>query len=171
MVRPLFQDGTGIVHFMKAVTRQIGTILLASGVLAGVANSVHPRRIPWVQNWSRQVEARARQQKIQAIPLSVALEKFQSGRSVFVDARSPESFAQGHIAGAVSIPFESVDEKFTILAELIDSGNELVIYCTNRACDDALLLAAELQSMGCSNMVLYIDGYELWEKHGGGVER
>jgi len=155
---------------MKAVCRQIGTILLASAVLAVVVNSVHPRKIPWVQNWSRQVEARARQQKIKIIPLSVALGKFQSGNTVFVDARSSREFARGHIAGAVSIPFEAVHETFAILAELIGAGDELVIYCTNRECDDALLLASELRSMGCSNLVLYIDGFDMWQKHGGEVE-
>ncbi len=35
----------------------------------------------------------------------------------------------------------------------------------------AIMLAMELQAMGCSNLVLYIDGFELWEKHGGEVER
>ncbi|MCK4563886.1 MAG: rhodanese-like domain-containing protein, partial [Verrucomicrobia bacterium] len=79
-------------------------------------------------------------------------------------------FAQGHIPGAVSIPFQSLDERFQGIVDLIDSGKELVPYCKNRDCDDSLMLAIELQAMGCSNLVLYIDGFELWEKHGGATE-
>ncbi len=151
--------------------KRIGVILLVSGVVALVANSVHPRKIPWVQDWSHQVEAKAASKKIKAIPLSVALERFKTGQSVFVDARSSSDFAAGHVAGAVSVPFESFDEYFSAVAELIDSGKELVVYCSSRECDDALLLASELQSMGYSNLVLFVDGFELWQKQDGPVER
>ncbi|VGO21410.1 rhodanese-like domain-containing protein [Pontiella sulfatireligans] len=156
---------------MNPTLQRIGIILLVSGVLAVVANSVHPRKIPWVQDWSRHVEAKATKQKIKVIPLSVALEKFQTLESIFIDARSAEEFEQGHIPRAASIPFESLDEYFPILGGLIDSGRELILYCKTRECDDALMLAIELQKMGASNLVLYVDGFELWEKHGGEVER
>jgi rhodanese-related sulfurtransferase len=135
-----------------------------------VANSVHPRKIPWVQDWSRQVESKAAKHKIKVIPLSVALEKFQAEETVFIDARSADEFAQGHIPGAVSIPFQSLEEQFPMIGNLIDSGRELIVYCKNRDCDDSLLLATELQAMGCSHLVLYVDGFELWKKHGGEVE-
>lgn len=152
---------------MNPTIKRIGVLLLASAVAAVVANSVHPRRIPWVQDWSRQVEAKAAQRKIKVIPLSIALQKFQGRDVVFVDARSTAEFTLGHIPGAVSIPFQSLEEMFPEVGTLIDSGKELVIYCKNRECDDSLLLATELQAMGCSNLVLYVDGFELWEKHGG----
>lgn len=155
---------------MKSTVQRIGTILLISGVVAVVANSVHPRRIPWVQDWSVHVEAKAAKQKIKVIPLSVALKKFQALEVVFVDARPADEFAQGHIPGAVSIPFQSLEDQFPAIGDLIDSGEELVVYCKNRDCDDSLMLAIELQSMGCSNLILYVDGFELWEKHGGAVE-
>lgn len=155
---------------MKSTLQRIGIILLISGVAAVVVNSVHPRRIPWVQDWSRHVEAKAAKQKIKVIPLSVALEKFQALETVFIDARPADEFAQGHIPRAVSIPFQSLEEYFPAIVELLDSGKELVVYCKNRDCDDSLLLAIELQALGCSNLVLYVDGFELWKKHGGAVE-
>ena len=152
---------------MKATAKQIGYILLASAALSVGVNVVHPRRIPWVQDWSRQVEAQAAKQDIKVIPLTVALERFRCGESLFVDARSAIHFAQGHISAAVSVPFEQFDELFPAIVDLIDSGRELVVYCSNRECDDALLLASRLKEIGGSNTVLYIDGFEMWEKHGG----
>lgn len=152
---------------MKTTVQRIGVILLASGVLAIVANSVHPEKIPWVQDWSRHVEAKAAKQKIKVIPLSVALQRFQSAQSIFIDARSADEFARGHIPGAVSVPFSSIDEFFQKHGNGIDSGRELVVYCKNRECDDSLMLAIELQAMGASNLLLYVDGFELWKKHGG----
>ncbi len=152
---------------MKTTAKQTVVILLASAVLAVVANRVHPRRIPWVQDWTRQVEDQAVKQNIKVIPLTVALGKFHSGEALFVDARSADHFAQGHISGAVSVPFERFDELFPFIVDLIDSGRELVVYCTNRECDDALLLASMLKELGGSNTGLYIDGFEFWQKHGG----
>lgn len=151
--------------------KQIGALLLASAVLAVVANSVHPQRIPWLQDWSRQVEAKAAEQKVRVIPLPVALEKFRDRKAAFLDARPAEDFKRGHIPGAVSVPLESIDEQYAIIVKLIDSGKELVVYCKNRECDDALLLATELNAMDRTNIILFIDGFESWEKYGGEVER
>ena len=75
-----------------------------------------------------------------------------------------------HISGAISVPFQSLEELFVTIGELIDSGKELVVYCKNRECDDSLMLAIELQAIGCSNLVLYVDGFELWEEYVGAVE-
>jgi rhodanese-related sulfurtransferase len=157
-------------RLIKPTTRRIGILLLAGGVLAVVANGIRPQGIPWVQDWSRYVEAKAAKQGIRVIPLSVALEKFQSLEATFVDARSADEFADGHVSGAVSIPFQSLEEHFPALGSLVDSGRELVVYCSNRECDDALLLAIELQAMGAKRLVLYVDGFDLWQEYGGAVE-
>jgi len=161
--------GTLSLHHltMKSIVRQIGVVLMISGILAAVANSVHPRRIPWVQDWSNHLEARARKAAIKVIPLSVAFDRHQSGESVFVDARSAEEYEGGHIPGALSIPFQSFDDHFETLGRLIDAGREVVLYCRSRECDDALLLAIELQSMGGTNLALYVDGFERWKAYGG----
>ncbi len=156
---------------MKTTLKRIGIILLVSGVVAGVANLVHPRKIPWVQDWSRHVEAKAAKQKIKVVPLSVALEKFQTLETIFVDARSTDEFEAGHVSGAVSVPFQSLEDYFPAIVELLDGGKELLVYCANRECDDSLMLAIELQAMGASNLVLYVDGFEAWEKYGGEVVR
>jgi len=145
--------------------------MLVSGFLALVANTVHPRKIPWVQDWSNLVEGKAREAGIKVVPLSVALNKHRMGQSVFIDARPAKEFAAGHISGAVSVPFQELDDHFFTLGQLVDAGKELVPYCKNRDCDDGLMLAKELQAMGAGNVVLYIDGFELWAKHGGAVER
>ncbi len=155
---------------MRITLQRIAIILLAGGVLAVAMNLVHPQRIPWVQDWSRYVESRAAQQKIPVIPLSVALKKFQSSEVVFVDARPAEEFAEGHVSGAVSIPFQSLEDFFPTLGNLADSKKELVVYCSNRECDDGLLLATELQSMGAERLLLFVDGFDLWKKYGGEVE-
>jgi rhodanese-related sulfurtransferase len=155
---------------MKPTSKHILIILFASGLAALVANSIHPRRVPWVQDWSYHVETRAAARQIKVVPLSVALGYAQSPGHVFIDARSEEEYREGHISDAFSIPVQFLEEKFSSIVDLVDSGKTLVVYCKNRDCDDALLVASELQAIGCSKLVLYVDGFELWEKHGGPVE-
>ena len=150
---------------MKTTLKQIGMILLVSGFFALIANSVHPRKIPWVQQWSNLVEGKAREQGIQVISLSTVLQTFKSGQAVFIDARSAGEYEEGHIPNAVSVPFHMLDEKFPVLVELLDTQSELVVYCSNRDCDDALLLATELQAMGAEHLSIFIDGYEVWKNY------
>lgn len=138
-------------------------------VLAVAANLVHPRRIPWMQDWSGQVEARAAKMGISVAPLLTVREKFENREVLFIDARSAFAFAEGHIPGAVSIPFDALDESLETIIGLIGSGREVVVYCTDRKCDDALLLANELKAMGASKLVLYVDGYANWKRSGGPV--
>jgi rhodanese-related sulfurtransferase len=156
---------------MISTLKRIGIILFVSGVVAVIANSVHPRKIPWVQNWSNQTEAKAKQNGIKVIPLSLALQKFQSlGNGAFIDARSAEEFEAGHISGAISVPFQSLEENFPTIGNLLDSGKQLIVYCSNRDCDDSLMLAIELKAMGAESLVLFIDGFEVWKKYGGATE-
>ncbi len=160
-----------LIQAMKSTAKQIGIILLVSSVLAVAANVVHPRRIPWILDWSNQLEARAADNKIPVIPFAVAQRRVQAETSVFVDARPAGEFFNGHIPGAVSLPFEALDEHGELLIGLIDSGQELIIYCSNRECDDALLLAQELKVIGATNLTLFIDGFDSWNEHGSEVER
>ena len=88
---------------MSGTAKQIAAILLVSGVVAVVANVVHPHGIPFVQSWSDHVEARARKAGINVIPLSVAL----TTKAQFIDVRPWEEFDRGHIPDALSIPLSA----------------------------------------------------------------
>ena len=144
-----------------------GHILLiigVSGFLAGVVNLVHPERIPWVQDWDNYIESKALREGIGVIPLSVAFALYEEGGHRFVDARLASDFSESHIPGAVSLHFADLDRQFDVLGPLLESAVPLVVYCTNRECDDALLLALELRAMGQSNLLYYVDGFEVWEE-------
>jgi phage shock protein E len=51
---------------------------------------------------------------------------FVAGGARLVDVRTPEEFAQGHIAGAVNIPVEDLDRR---MGELGSKAKSLVVYC------------------------------------------
>ncbi|BFL84745.1 rhodanese-like domain-containing protein [Shewanella baltica] len=56
----------------------------------------------------------------------IALDKIAAGAMV-LDVRTPEEFAEGHLANAVNIPFEQVEEKFAKRGIAKDAP--VVLYC------------------------------------------
>jgi len=150
--------------FRSAIPKQVLLIILASGLLAGVANLAHPRRIPWVQDWGSYVEAKAVQAGIEVIPLGLAHSLHQAGNHLFVDTRPVKEYGKGRVPGSISLQFDALDNQLSTLEQVLDSNKPLVVYCRNRECDNALLLAIELRDMGQSNLLYYVDGFELWEE-------
>lgn len=144
--------------------KRVLAILCTSLLLAVAVNSIHPRRIPWVQDWNGYAESKAIAAGIRVVPLSRAYALHQAGGHLFVDARPADEYAAAHIPGAVSLPFQSLDGHVDALAALLESDRPLVVYCSNRKCDDALLLALQLQEMGQTNLLYYADGFERWRK-------
>jgi len=152
------------------IVLQMLAIVEGGALLGGVVNLARMDGILWVQDWGNYVEAKAAEVGVDVIPLSVAFSFHEAGEHLFVDARSAEKFGEGYIAKAISLPFEELDERFEALDQILSSELSAIVYCTNRECDDALLLAVELRDMGKSNLLYYVDGFELWEESGCPVE-
>jgi len=48
-------------------------------------------------------------------------------RVVILDVLAPETFANGHIPGAINIPVKDIRERATL--ELPDRSQEIIVYC------------------------------------------
>jgi len=77
------------------------------------------------------------------------LAAYLAGQPVFVliDARSPEEYATGHVAGAVNIPFDQLEQHRSLLPA--DPNAPLLVYC--RSGRRAGLLVTSLQQAGFGN--------------------
>jgi len=98
-----------------------------------------------------------------------------SGRPGFVllDSRSAESWAQGHVPGAVHVPGREIAERAP--AEL-DRSVPVVAYCWGPACNGATRAGLALATLGFRVREM-IGGFEYWAREGlpvetaGGVHR
>ena len=61
---------------------------------------------------------------------------------ILLDVRSPDEFQNGHLAGAVNIPVESLEEQIWQL----DRGRPIVVYCGHGS--KSLMAARMLDRMG-----------------------
>lgn len=98
------------------------------------------------------------------VSLSQAYELYRE-KIVFIDARDVELFEKGHIAGAINLPYFSVDE-FINRLDGIDKSDPIVTYCEGADCDESIRLGNELFSKGYKKVFVFFGGWEEWEKSG-----
>ncbi len=81
---------------------------------------------------------------------------------VLLDVRSPEAYATGHVAGAVSLPHRRISES-TLAAYPPDTT--FVVYCTGPHCNGADKAAVRLARLG-RPVKKMIGGIEGWKDEG-----
>lgn len=77
---------------------------------------------------------------------------------LIVDVRRPDEFAESHIAGAVNVPNESIEDEMP--AELPDKDQLLLIYC--RSGNRSKEASQKLAEMGYTR-VYEFGGINTWE--------
>ena len=103
------------------------------------------------------------------IQLDAVRQLVEAGAVVVVDAREPEEFAAGHIAGAISMPFDEVTSEPERMEELDTGGRPIVVYCGGGTCELSLSLAWELIYAGQKRVTVYMGGYPEWVAAGGAI--
>lgn len=88
-----------------------------------------------------------------------AVDRVQSG-AVFIEVL-PESYhRESHLPGAINIPLDQIDELAPNL--LGDLESEIVVYCSDRACQNSTVAARRLTELGYTNVYEYEDGKADW---------
>ena len=79
---------------------------------------------------------------------------------VLVDALSAESYKNGHIKGAVSLPYDKINKKTA--AKYLSKSDNIIVYCGGFACGASTKAAQELQKLGYKNVLDNKGGLEEW---------
>jgi ArsR family transcriptional regulator len=82
-----------------------------------------------------------------------------------VDVRPPEEYGQGHIAGAVNIPLETLKTRLTELPQ----DREIVAYCRGPWCVLSFEAVAQLRAKGMRARRME-DGLPEWRRAGLPIE-
>ncbi|MES9603471.1 rhodanese-like domain-containing protein [Actinomadura sp. NPDC000929] len=81
---------------------------------------------------------------------------------VVVDTRSAESWAQGHVRGAVHLPTADIAER---AAALVPDDADVVVYCWGPGCNGAQKAALEFAKLGRPVREM-LGGFEYWAREG-----
>lgn len=82
---------------------------------------------------------------------------------VLVDARAPEAYADAHLPGAISLPWQSIDAD--TVASHLPADSLVVTYCWSIHCNAATRAAARLAALGVPVKEM-IGGFDAWRAEG-----
>lgn len=160
---------------MNRVVRQIAFFLVVAAVLGLGRNVVGPGRIAWVGEWgtvkaaagdSTALPASADTDDPPFITLEQAVALHGDSNVIFLDARYPEDYEEGAIAGAVLLPFEMLDDYWPGVEPRLPKDRHIVTYCSGDECELSLFLARYLRGEGYEHLSIFYDGARLWEEKG-----
>jgi rhodanese-related sulfurtransferase len=104
------------------------------------------------------------------ISVAEARRALEEGTALFLDARSPDLFEEGHIPGAYNMPPDKFDDDFPSLADLIEAAGTIVVYCDSPSCSDSIQVAERLLEYGFENTRVLTASWEGWLESNGPVE-
>jgi len=105
-------------------------------------------------------------QGIKTLDLAQAYQVWQKKQALFVDARKAEEYRELHVQGAVNVPPETWAELLSSELMKMDRTREMVVYCSQESCDDALKLAKKFQAAGFSRVMAFTGGFRAWDEAG-----
>jgi rhodanese-related sulfurtransferase len=126
-------------------------------------NFVNPQGIRLVpQSWS--------EEPVASVPPAAAIEKYQKGEVIVVDARPTGFYAQEHIKGALSIPLEVFDIVYLLELEPEERAKEVLVYGRTISSLYDEQVARKLQLRGHKHVAILAGGLPAWKKKGFPVE-
>ena len=137
-------------------------ILFSVALMAGIGtNTLRSAPLPLVQDWSSDAQLTTEDGHTMALGLDQAIVFYENNSALFIDARDVLKFHEGHIKGALSLPWHDVQEQFMVVAPRIDPGGLVVTYCDGKTCTLSHDLAFFLKEMGF-NVKVMSGGWEAW---------
>jgi rhodanese-related sulfurtransferase len=106
--------------------------------------------------------------------------KLQSAGATVVDTRVAAEYAEGHIKGAVSVPyreksakaatFNAAEDEFNLSKLPADKNAAIVFYCNGPTCWKSFKSSVVSARVGYTNVYWFRDGLHVWKAKGLAVE-
>ncbi|HDR16108.1 MAG TPA: rhodanese-like domain-containing protein, partial [Desulfobacteraceae bacterium] len=127
--------------------------------------------LPLMGDWSVEARFNDRAGNSLIISLEECLRLFENEEVLFLDARPEKQYAEGHIKGAVNLPWQDLDRYFMEVIDRLEGPEAIITYCDGEACDLGHELALFLKEMGFENVYVLVNGWSVWRAAGLPIER
>jgi rhodanese-related sulfurtransferase len=87
---------------------------------------------------------------------------------ILVDVRDPQSFAEGHMPGALNVPFDDIPKYVDAWKK---DARVLITYCACTNETTAARAVVDMNAFGITNAKALLGGWHEWIKRGERVER
>jgi rhodanese-related sulfurtransferase len=105
--------------------------------------------------------------KVELIGLANARTRLAAGTAIFIDVRSGNDYAAGHIPGAITITAKDLDTRLSALP----AGSVIIAYGDSARPDSGQRGAQIFMDLGYPTMIALEGGFQDWEKAGNPVEK
>jgi rhodanese-related sulfurtransferase len=160
---------TGNQIWIKTL-KQILFITLIVFAAGFASNKLRPDKIPFFEDWSSKSNLVISSGENLEISLHDATELYNGKKAVFIDARSHDEYNNGHIKGALSLPYREADSKFVEAMSGVSEEIPVITYCDGETCELSLELALFLRNAGYKNVRVLSNGWSVWRENGLSVE-
>lgn len=103
---------------------------------------------------------------IKAIAFEAAVDHFQNGTAIFIDARPLEAFKSGHIKGALHLDPSEFEQWSDRVFAYAAAEATIITYCDGPDCQLSRELGEKLMWLGFENVSYLKDGWTLWKERG-----
>jgi rhodanese-related sulfurtransferase len=148
---------------LHAMVQAIAILVLACAIALSV-NQFRPGGLPLEADWSPEAQLTLDSGDSLMISLEEAGMLFFDRSALFVDARSSDEYAEGHIEGAVNLPWDEFDQHFALVMADVSPVTPLVTYCDGEGCALSKELAMALLAKGYTNVRVLVNGWTLWQE-------
>jgi rhodanese-related sulfurtransferase len=149
----------------KTAFWQTVALALMAVVLGLIVNQLRSDSLPLPGDWSPGARITMKFGKNILIPFDEAKEKFFTGAAVFIDARAPELYQEGHIKGALNLPIAEFDQLADKVLMDFPEDTLIVTYCDGDDCALSAELALKLKEIGYENVRVLHNGWTEWKSH------
>jgi rhodanese-related sulfurtransferase len=140
-------------------------------IVALLVNTIRTDGLPWIGNYSEQTLLVSPSGRQLAIPLSEAFRLHEQKNALFIDARNPAEYQEGHIQGAINVPLSQAEDRLLPALEGIPDSAIVITYCDGDHCNLSKELAIMIESFGFTNVKVLVNGWSVWKKAGYPIER
>ncbi len=141
---------------------QCGAILLLAATAGLGINSLRTDGLSLSTDWSPAARMALASGENLLIPLEEAKDHFLARTALYLDARPKDTYDQGHIKGALNLPLEDLDDRYTDVVAHIPTDKLIITYCEGITCDLSEELARFLREDGFENVKVLADGWTVW---------
>lgn len=177
---------------MPSLLRQAIAFALVTLVVALTANALHPHGLSLTRDYFLEAapeddgvdadapttgDGHALEHEFQSVGLEEARDWAEflyepEGDVIFLDARRPARYREGHVPGAYSASLED-EEALDELMPRLRNASIVVVYCTGGDCEDSIFLARDLvYRHGLDRDLIWIfeGGWKEWTAAGAPVK-
>lgn len=145
----------------KSVLMIAAAIYVVSFIVGILIHAVMPQKatpdnliVP--QSYVQQISA------MKTITIEDAYDDYTNNKAVFIDSRNNAEYREGHIKGAINIPYDRFQQDYPKYEKLLTKDKKIITYCHGTGCGLSVDVAKDLEGIGYTNVYVMTEGWPGW---------